>query len=291
MPLPEQFGTLADEYHVASRNQGALKGVAKGYQLHYDPRIQQLMSEAPLHLKGRPRIALPALRSRVGMSVGEAITRRVSGHQFGSEPLSSLELASLLFLANGVREVQEANGQKIYQRNVPNSGNLGSVEIYPVVLNVTGIEPGIYHFDSVHHDLAQLRMGQFSTWLRQRVFFQIEFSEAAAALILTSAIGRLASKYGLRAYRLALFDVGHVSENLYLVSTGLGLEVCVTAGFVDDELDASLGLDGLECASLLIVLVGHRRVPPPSDAVKAGGSFAVATERNGDPSEGNPTED
>src|SRR5262249_7012191 len=136
------------------------------------------------------------------------------------------------------------------------SGNLGSVEIYPVIMNVAEVEPGIYHFDSVTHDLARLRGGQFATWLRERVFLQVEFSEAAAALILTAAIGRLTAKYGIRAYRLALLDVGHVSENIYLVSTGIGLEVCATAGFIDDELDSALGLDGLDDAALLVVLVG-----------------------------------
>jgi len=85
------------------------------------------------------------------------------------------------------------------------------------------IDPGIYHFDSVEYDLVRLAKGQFQTWLREKVFYQIEFAAASVALILTAAIGRLTAKYGLRAYRLALIDIGHVSQNLYLVATALSL--------------------------------------------------------------------
>lgn len=79
---------------------------------------------------------------------------------------------------------------------------------------------------------------------------------AAVALVLTSAIGRLQAKYGTRGYRFGLFDVGHVSEDIYLAGTGLGLQVCATAGFIDEEVDRTLGLDGLERATMLVLLIG-----------------------------------
>ena len=258
MRSEERLGNLAEEYHVASRNQAAFKHIARAYQIHFEPHIQQLVSEAPLHLTGYSRVPLPPQRVPVNLSLEEAITRRASGRRFSAAPLLPEQLATLLYLGNAVRRVDEQPGLRNYQRNAPNSGNLGSVEAYPIILNVRGIDPGIYHFDSVHHDLACLQAGQFSTWLRECVFYQIEFSEAAVALVLTAAIGRLAAKYGLGAYRLAFLDVGHVSENIYLASTGLGLEVCATSGFIDDELDAALQLDGLDNAALLVVLIGFR---------------------------------
>jgi SagB-type dehydrogenase family enzyme len=169
--------------------------------------------------------------------------------------------------------VQSTTGVPL-RRNVTNSGNLGSVEVYPVILAVDGVDPGIYHFDSVHHDLALLHRGMFRTWLREVVFFQLEFADAAMALVLTSAFGRLKAKYGPRGYRLGLFDVGHVSENVYLIATGLGLEVCATAGFVDEVMDSTLGVDGLETATSLVVLVGPS--PDPSRARSGSGPGAAA---------------
>jgi SagB-type dehydrogenase family enzyme len=254
------LGTLAEEYHVASRNQAGFKHLVKEHLVHYSPEVEKLVAEAPLHLTEEPRIPLPSPRARVEMPLEDAITRRTSGHDFGSSPLTGEQLATLLDLGNSVRRIDRRDGHVHYQRNAPNSGNLGSVEVYPIVLNVEGIEPGIYHYDSVAHDLARLRKGDFATWLRERVFFQVEFSRASVALVLAVSLGRLTSKYGLRAYRLALLDTGHVSQNLYLVSSAMGLQVCATAGFIDDELDAAIGVDGLESASMLVLLVGtHRR--------------------------------
>jgi SagB-type dehydrogenase family enzyme len=256
MHWEDHLGTLAEEYHVASRNLADFKRIFKAYQAHYEPYVQELMRNAPLHLTDLPRVPLPPARPAVNMSVEEAITNRVSGRNYATTPLGGEQLAALLYLANAVRRSEAADGANWYQRNVPSSGNLGSIEIYPVIMNVAGMAPGIYHFDSVQHDLAQLRAGQFSTWLREYVFLQLEFSEAAVALVLTGAVARLTAKYGLRGYRMALLDAGHVSENIYLAATGLGLHVCATAGFIDDELDEALGLDGLETTTLIVLLVG-----------------------------------
>jgi SagB-type dehydrogenase family enzyme len=189
------------------------------------------------------------------MPLGEAIARRHSGRVYGTAPIPGRQLATLLTSASGVRKSPDGLHRPTISRNVTNAGNLGSVDVYPIVQRVDGVSPGIYHFDTVAHDLALITPGQFSDWLREVVFFQEEFADGAVVLILTSAIGRLTAKYGPRGYRFALFDVGHVSQNIYLIATALGLQVCATAGFVDEAFNAALDLDGLdECASLALVL-------------------------------------
>jgi SagB-type dehydrogenase family enzyme len=85
------------------------------------------------------------------------------------------------------------------------------------------------------------------------------YAAAAAALVLTSAVGRLQSKYGPRGYRLGLLDVGHVAQNCYLAATALGLRACATAGFIDAELDGALGVDGVEVSTMLVILLGPSR--------------------------------
>lgn len=42
-------------------------------------------------------------------------------------------------------------------------------------------------------------------------------------------------KYGNRAYRLMNIEAGHCSQNLYLVSTVLGVECAASGAFLDDE--------------------------------------------------------
>lgn len=252
-------GLAADEqYQVAIRNPSGSKRFAKAHETHYAPWVQRLVAEAPLHVAASERVALPdADPALLGMSVGQAVAARHSGRVYAPEPLGLLPFATLLGTAIGVRAPPGAAGG--IRRHVTNSGNLGSVEIYPVALAVQGVPPGLYHYDSVAHDLALLHRGAFRTWLRDLVLFQAEFAEAAAALVLTSAFGRLKAKYGPRGYKLGLFDVGHVSQNIYLIATALGLEVCATAGFIDERLDTVLGLDGLDSAASLVLLLG----PPP----------------------------
>jgi SagB-type dehydrogenase family enzyme len=248
--------SLAAEFHVASRNPAAHKRMYKAHDIHHEPRVRDLVTDAPLRFEDRIRVPLPQQDAPVQGTMLEVIRRRASGRAFRADPLPVSMLATLLRHANGVlASVQTADGA-FYRRAAANSGDLGSVEIYPIVLNVEGVAPGIYHFDTVRHDLTELRTGRFSDWLREVVLYQAEFSRAAAALVLTAAVGRLQAKYSLRGYRFALLDVGHVSQNLYLVGTALGLQVCATAGFIDDTVDSALELDGLDTASMLVVLVG-----------------------------------
>jgi SagB-type dehydrogenase family enzyme len=253
------YGSPEEQYHVLNRNNAFTKRCFKAHETHYSPWVQQLVADAPLH-RDLPRVALPEPSlDALQMSVGEALARRRSGRLYGTQPLTPGELSTLLCMALGVHRAQDvAQGQVMYRRSVTNSGNLGSVEVYPVILNVDGIAPGIYHFDSVGHDLALVKAGSFRDWLRELVLFQLEFAEAAVALVLTCAFGRLKAKYGPRGYRLGLLDVGHVSENVYVLATALGLAVCATAGFVDEELETVLELDGLDTAASLVLLLGPR---------------------------------
>ncbi|MGH7079538.1 MAG: SagB/ThcOx family dehydrogenase [Acetobacteraceae bacterium] len=257
-------GADDEQYHVAIRNPAHAKRFIKAHETHYAPWVQQLVEEAPLHLDRGQRLPLPKPDDRLlTMPVGRAVARRKSGRAYGDEPVPSVLLSTLLAAALGVRRRSGGGAGGMLRRNVTNSGNLGSVEAYPIALRVAEVPPGIYHFDSVHHDLVALHRGRFQTWLRECVLFQREFSEAAVAVVLTSAFGRLKAKYGPRGYKLGLFDIGHVSENLYLLATALGLEVCATAGFVDEALDRALGLDGLDTATSLVVLIGN---PPTRGA-------------------------
>ena len=250
--------SLAAEFHVASRNQAAYKRYYKAHDIHYQPSIRQLVTDAPLALKAATRVELPSDDERADESILSTIKNRGSGRAITDAPLPASTLATLLRHSNAVIGSAQTPDGAFYRRAAANSGDLGSVEIFPVVLNVQGIQPGIYHFDSVQHDLAEVRSGNFGAWLREFVLFQAELSSAAVALVLTAAVGRLQTKYGIRGYRFALLDVGHVSQNIYLVGTALGIQVCASAGFIDDEVDQALGLDGLDTASMLVLLLGPR---------------------------------
>ncbi|MFJ6994003.1 SagB/ThcOx family dehydrogenase [Streptomyces sp. NPDC003090] len=190
-----------------------------------------------------------------GCSLGTAIRTRVSSREFSGASIELGDLSTLLHYSNGFR-TRNVDGESVTHRNAPSSGNLGSVEIFPVALRVSGLRPGIYHYDTAGHFLSVVQRGEFATWLREYVLYQREFSKAAVAFVLVGSVGRVTAKYGDRGYRLVLLDVGHVSENLQLTATAAGLRVCATAGFIDGELNQALGIDGLASASFLVLLVG-----------------------------------
>jgi SagB-type dehydrogenase family enzyme len=249
---------LAATLHIATRNPSLYKRHRAGYDIHFDPEVQRLVSQGPLRISSGVRVPLPA-PARIEMSLGESITTRVSGRAYGDEPITLTTLATLLYHINGVRRVDRFDGWQNYRRNVPNSGNLGSVELFPIILNVEALEPGVYHFDSVAHELVELHLGDYAQWLRDDVLYQVEFSSAAVVLVFTCAFGRLSAKYGPRSYRLGYLDAGHASGQGYLAATALGLHVCASDGFIDEALDALLGIDGLDTASVLVQMIGIKR--------------------------------
>lgn len=249
------LGNLAEEYHVASRNLHALRDFAMLGRTRFDPEVVARGSEPPLSLRGK-RIALTRAEGLARMPLADAIRSRTSARAFGAASLEAHELGALLDLGSGVREVVRAANGTFYRRSAPCAGGLGSIEVYPIVRRVAGIPAGLYHFDSVRHELTELCPGDPTTWLRERVLQQPDLADAAVAFVLTCDLGRLAKKYYLQGYRLGLLDAGHVSENLQLTATAMGLGTCAVGGFIDDEVDGALGLDGVDRASVLLVVVG-----------------------------------
>ena len=193
------------------------------------------------------------------MPLDQALLQRRSMRAFSHTRLDASELNSLLFYSCGIRVVSRlSDDTNAYHRNVASSGNLGSCETFVIVTNVDRLAAGIYHYDSLTAGLSCVSSGDYARWLAEFVLFQSELASAPAIVVLVGAINRLKSKYGERGYRLALLDAGHVSQNVYLVAAALGLSACATAGFIDEELDRALNIDGLDYASLLVLAVGHR---------------------------------
>jgi SagB-type dehydrogenase family enzyme len=235
---------ISDTLHIATNNLAASKRFPAGYRTNYSSEVAALYQEQFSVPAAVGAIELPMPDPRVSASLMDVIISRRSSRDFGEAPLDLDEVGTMAFLACGV------------SRNVPNSGGLGSVELSLIVQNVTGLAPGIYAYDSIRHQLIGKSYGAYRHWLLQHVFYQSEFSSCAAAFCLVVNMRRLKLKYGMRGYRLGLLDAGHVSENINLTATSLGLAVCASAGYVDSELNRALEIDGLRKTVVLVVLVG-----------------------------------
>jgi SagB-type dehydrogenase family enzyme len=89
---------------------------------------------------------------------------------------------------------------------------------------------------------------------------------ASVALAISACFERQRIKYGERTYRFALLEAGHLAQNLLLVGTALGLGTLPVGGFLDDEVNDYLRLDGRREAVLYLILMGS--LPPT--AARAG---------------------
>lgn len=215
----------------------------------------ELMDGSIKEYPSAPQVPLPDPVRPLGADLGLAICRRSAVREFAATPLAAAALAQLLWYGNGVREVARTHGYRNYRRNVPSAGNLGSVDLYPLLLQVAGVQPGLYHYHPVHHHLARLGPAPTGRALAH-LLLQPELAGAGAILALGSSLARVRAKYGWRGYRYACMDAGHVGQNLCLVAAALGLGACPLGSFDDDRWNQLLGLDGTDEAVLYLVAVG-----------------------------------
>ncbi len=93
---------------------------------------------------GSEAVPLPGLRLPP-VPLGEAILSRRTQTAFGPAPVSLRDLSSLLTGGYGATERPSAVGDRRF-RTVPSAGALYPLELYVHVRAVTGLEPGLYHF-------------------------------------------------------------------------------------------------------------------------------------------------
>jgi len=198
------------------------------------------------------RVRLPE-PAPAGADLWEVLARRRSVRAFDSEPLSTQELATLLWAGAGVTAAQMGYAL----RTAPSAGALYPVETYVAAHRVEGLEPGAYHYDVLSRALERLRTGDFRLSAARAALDQ-GIAHDAAAVFLWSAIWRRSIwKYGQRAYRYVPLDAGHIAENMALAAVGLGLGSCQIAAFYDDEANDLLGLDGDEESVVYMTAVGR----------------------------------
>jgi SagB-type dehydrogenase family enzyme len=212
-------------------------------------QVPPLYKEYP----GARLVSLPEPDLSGGLSTSDAIVSRRSTRTFAPQPLALPELSRVLQLAAGISADRWGNAR----RTAPSSGALYPVEVYPVVHNVEGLERGVYHYAYRQHGLELIRPGD----LRQRVvdqgLMQEFLGQCGAVVFLTQILGRMRPKYQDRSYRYGLVEVGHVGQNLYLAATSMGLGACGVGAFMDDDINAMLGVDGTEEAAIYLVAIGH----------------------------------
>jgi SagB-type dehydrogenase family enzyme len=217
---------------------------------------------------GNYRVYPEAPRVAVGESVPDrlrafhTLTRsRRSNRDYRGGALSRRDFDALLHTSCGITGAMPWAGRDVKLRAYPSSGALYAVEIYPVVFRVEGLEPAVYHYRAVEHVLEVVRPS-LDPAIVVGAALPVEREMVAGAAVLFCLAGcfpRHERKYGEGGYRMLVAEAGHISQNLILAATALGLSARPFGGVFDDLLNRSLGLDGADEQFLLAVIVGHAR--------------------------------
>ena len=226
------------------------------------------VNETPLfqHTITRPRsrpdpadlVALPPPVAPPAELLHELLARRRSTPAFADEPISMGELSYLLEVADGVTHVRVgADGARWSLRSAPSGGGLYPVDIYCAASRVDGLDPGLYRYEPLSSGLAPIAEGDALPLLRGATYLEAT-ADAAVAFLLVGVLGRSSFKYGERGYRFVLLEAGHIAQNLLLAVEASALAALPVGGFVDDELNGLLRLDGVQEAVLYLVLVAAR---------------------------------
>ncbi len=215
---------------------------------------------------GNYRTFLNVPKTALGGNVPEsiaafhAVTRaRRSRRDYNGDVLPRAEFDALLHTACGVTGATSWSDREVKLRAYPSSGALYAVEIYPVVFGVEGLEPGIYHYAVAENALEAVRLeGDLAAFIDACLPVEREMVSGAGAMIcLVGEFRRHETKYGEGGYRMMVAEAGHISQNLVLSATALGLSARPFGGVFDALINRQLGLQEDEEQFLLSVLVGY----------------------------------
>jgi len=184
------------------------------------------------------------------------VEKRKSLRKYADEPITLEELAYLLWGTQGVKTVTD---RPVSFRTVPSAGSRHPFETYMLVNQVSGLEPGLYRYLALSHQLARMngfdgiREDLTSASLKQKHVYN-----SAVTFSWVAIPERTTWRYGNRGFRYIHLDAGHVCQNLYLLAESIDCGVCAIAAFDDDMANNALHLDGENQFVIYLASLGKR---------------------------------
>ena len=206
---------------------------------------QPPLTKAPMRPE-EEAIALPMdFDGLTAANLTELLLARKSHRIYTQEAISLQQLSYLLWATQGIKGRRGKSYATL--RTVPCGGARHEFETYLLVRNVEGLQPGAYHYLPICHKLeflypvADLEQTIGETLCEQR------WAQKAGVVFYWSMVPYRAEwRYGIYAHRIAMMDIGHVGENLYLAATALGLGTCGIGAFQHELCCRLFGLDEKE---------------------------------------------
>ncbi|MDY6784465.1 MAG: PatA/PatG family cyanobactin maturation protease [Cyanobacteriota bacterium] len=276
------------------RHDYATGDIASGLEVWDEfPAVKPPMSGQIVPL---PQFSIDAIRQR-DRTLTTALEKRASIRDYDeNHPITIEQLSELLYRTARVKEIytQDAEQQEllkaeygedfdwgeISRRPYPCGGGMYELEIYPVVRRCEGVKPGLYHYDPLNHQLAQIDAAEADIQALIKDAHQSSGEQGVpqVLLVVTARFGRLFRKYRSLAYALVLKHVGVLYQNLYLVATNMGLAPCSLGAGDSDRFGRATGLDYVVESSVGEFMLGSL----PTGDVTVSGAANLATQDVGD---------
>lgn len=186
--------------------------------------------------KGYPRlkkIILPNVDKTSG-ELRSVIKKRRSFRNFSDRPIDKQTISDILYFSSGAIRPNPFESNNPF-RAYPSAGAKYPLEIYLLVFNGKDIKPGLYHYDP-HANLLEVLVENIPSseiepmWIDKQSWFK----KASAILLITSIFQRTTDKYGERGISFPYIEAGHLAQNVYLLSTSLGIGCC-TIGMLNEN--------------------------------------------------------
>lgn len=253
------FMTRSTEYHYSFEYELA--------EAEAEARAKRFVAEhgAPPEsyrtLPDSPRIELP-LTEKKG-ELYETLKRRKSVRNFDkNRKLSVEDVSTMLYYTYGCHGYVYLSPEVLLlHRTSPSGGSRHPVEVYPLILRVEDLAPGLYHYNMCDHALECLKEYDLEQAQELAVEFgggQEHLKSAHVMFIMSANFYRNYWKYqGVsKTYGTVLMDVAHLSQTLYLIATDLKIGGFFSVAVNLPRIDEALGLDGYEEGALAIFVCG-----------------------------------
>lgn len=181
-----------------------------------------------------------------GSGIFDLLVRRRTCRSYDPEKAVTLrQLSTVLFYTCGAVGLARAAGTgKVIMKTSPSGGSRHPIEVYPCVMNVEGVEPGIYHYSVKDHELESVSQADPRERMSEMCGDQAWTSDASVVLFYTAVIERPMWKYPTpRLYRFIMTDLGHLSQSFYLLATRLDLNAFFVGALREQAVEEELGVD------------------------------------------------
>jgi len=202
---------------------------------------------------------LPAPKADGTISVEKALTNRRSHRSFQNKAISADQLSQILWASYGVTSPRpEHPNLRGGLRTAPSAGARYPLEVYAIIGNVEGIEPGVYKYIAGEHKIMRTVDKDVRNELSEAALGQSMVRTAPASVFYSAIFHRTTEVYGERGHRYVFMDLGHSAQNIYLQAEALQLGTCAIGAFSDSAIRQVLKLPANE-EPLYLMPIGYYR--------------------------------